>query len=77
MRIVRHNSYWWNRTGKAAADAKNDEQTAVLDEHGDAELRLNVQDQFGDMKNSRYERFRDLEFRALVSRARFQSTALG
>jgi hypothetical protein len=68
VRIVRDEKYQWNRTAKKA-DLEKAEQTATLDEHGDAELKLNVQDDFSDFKTTDYERYRDIEYRAYVTDA--------
>jgi hypothetical protein len=66
VRIVRAEKYQWNRTAKKSKPEKA-EQTATLDEHGDAELKLNVQDDFSDFKTTDYERYRDIEYRAYVT----------
>jgi hypothetical protein len=68
VRIVRAEKYQWNRTAKKI-DPEKAEQTATLDEHGDAELKLNVQDDFSDFKTTDYERYRDIEYRAYVTDA--------
>src|ERR1019366_10816637 len=68
VRIVRAEKYQWNRTAKKA-DPEKAEQTATLDEHGDAELKLNVQNDFSDFKTTDYERYRDIEYRAYVTDA--------
>ena len=69
MRIVRAEQHRWNRTANTTPELDKVEQTAMLDEHGDAELKLNVQDDFNDLKTADYERYRDLEYRAYVTDA--------
>jgi len=43
------------------------EQNTTLDEHGDAELQLNVKDDFEEFNGNDYERYRDIEYRAIVT----------
>lgn len=69
VRIVRAEKYQWNRTAKKTPEPEEAEQTARLDEHGDAELKLNVQEDFSDLKTTDYQRYRDIEYRAYVTDA--------
>lgn len=69
VRIVRTERYQWNRAAKKSSEPEKVEQTATLDEHGDAELKLNVQDEFSDFRTADYERYRDIEYRAYVTDA--------
>jgi len=69
VRIVRASQTTWDwKTGKSK-QAASTEQTAPLDANGDAELRLEVKSDFDDFKPQEYERFSDLEYRALVTDA--------
>ena len=69
VRIVRSAEYQWNRTAKKTPEPEEAEQTARIDERGDAELKLNVQGDFSDMKTTDYQRYRDIEYRAYVTDA--------
>jgi uncharacterized protein YfaS (alpha-2-macroglobulin family) len=70
VRVVRSEETW-RRTGNGTEQklaAK--EQTAALDEHGDAELKLDVADEFEGLKGDpEYQRFRDVQYRAYVTDA--------
>jgi Alpha-2-macroglobulin family/A-macroglobulin TED domain/MG2 domain/Carboxypeptidase regulatory-like domain/A-macroglobulin receptor binding domain len=43
------------------------EQNTTLDEHGDADLQLNVKDDFEEFNGNDYERYRDIEYRTIVT----------
>ena len=45
------------------------EATATLDANGDATVSLNVADEFDRLKDSSWERFRDVQYRAMVTDA--------
>lgn len=69
LRIARASEGGWDwRTGKYK-EAETAEQTATLDANGDAELHLNVKDDFADLKGRDYEQYIDLEYRAVVTDA--------
>jgi uncharacterized protein YfaS (alpha-2-macroglobulin family) len=69
VRIVRANDAVWNpRTGRYSEPAAV-EATATLDMNGDATVNLKVADDFEELKDSSWERFRDVRFRAMVTDA--------
>jgi len=69
VRIVRADDAVWNpRTGRYGEPAAV-EATAALDANGDATLSLKVADEFEKLKDSSWERFRDVEYRAMVTDA--------
>jgi hypothetical protein len=71
VRVERvENSRWDQATKKMVIVAKT-EQTSTLDEHGDAELKLDEADEFADLKStdSYTERYRDVQYRAYVTDA--------
>jgi hypothetical protein len=69
VRIVRASESRWNpRTGKQE-ESDSAEQTATLDGKGDAELHLEIKSAYEDFKSRDYERFTDLEYRAIVTDA--------
>jgi hypothetical protein len=69
LRLARAGEGEWDwRTGKYKKGDKP-EQTATLDANGDAELHLNVKSDFDDLKQSDYEPFTNLEYRAIVTDA--------
>jgi hypothetical protein len=69
VRILRANETTWDwKTGKPK-QAANPEQTATLDANGDAELQLDVKSDFEDFKHRDYQRYYDLEYRAIVTDA--------
>ena len=69
VRIVRADDAVWNpKTGRYGEPAAV-EATAALDTNGDATLSLKVADDFEELKNSSWERFRDVRFRAMVTDA--------
>ena len=69
VRIVRADPNQWYRAASNANRPEKVEQTATLDEHGNAELKLKLQDEFNDFKDKEYQRYRDIEFRAYVTDA--------
>jgi hypothetical protein len=67
VRIVRADEQHWNpKTGKYD-EPKGNEQSETLDASGDAELHLNVKEDFDDLKDNDYERYTDIRYRALVT----------
>lgn len=68
VRILRADSRSsWNRSDKKTVDTKDVLQTAALDAHGDAELRLDMKDDFSNLKNDERKRYQDIDFRAMVT----------
>ncbi|MGA2219381.1 MAG: alpha-2-macroglobulin family protein, partial [Terracidiphilus sp.] len=69
LRIARASDGEWDwRTGTYKEKDKP-EETATLDANGDAEVHLNVKGDFDDLKQSDYERFTNIEYRAIVTDA--------
>ncbi|MGD0903766.1 MAG: alpha-2-macroglobulin family protein, partial [Terracidiphilus sp.] len=69
VRVVRASEQEWNpKTGKYE-EPKAVEQSATLDANGDADLRLDVKEDFGDFKDRDYERYQDVRYRAIVTDA--------
>lgn len=69
VRIVRAGNASWNpRTGRYDEPAEV-EATATLDANGDATVSLKVADEFDELKDSNWERFRDVDYRAMVTDA--------
>jgi hypothetical protein len=69
VRIVRADNARWNwKTGRYDEPAEV-EATAALDANGDATVSLKVADEFDAMKDSSWQRFRDVTYRAMVTDA--------
>jgi uncharacterized protein YfaS (alpha-2-macroglobulin family) len=69
VRIVRADDAVWNpKTGRHDEPAAV-EVTATLDVNGDATMSLKVADEFDELKDSSWERFRDVRFRAMITDA--------
>ncbi len=69
VRIVRADDAVWNpKTGRYDEPAVV-EATATLDANGDATVSLKVADEFDELENSSWERFRDVQYRAMVTDA--------
>ncbi len=69
IRIVRAENAHWNwKTGKYD-EPKEPEEKAELNGNGDATISLKVTDDFDDLNNSRYERYKDVQYRAMVTDA--------
>ena len=67
LRIVRAENATWNwKTGHYDQAAEVETKTN-LDANGDATLPLKVADEFDDLKNSSWQRFRDVTYRAMVT----------
>jgi hypothetical protein len=67
VRLVRAEAQRWNpKTGKWEKPDEV-EQTATLDANGDADLHLDVKRDFDDFRDSGYERFTDIRYRAIVT----------
>lgn len=54
---------YWSRKKKSEPV----EQSSILDEHGDAELQLDVKDDFAEFNGNDYECYRDIKYRAIVT----------
>jgi hypothetical protein len=68
VQIVRADRLWSNsRTAKSSIDPKDVVQTSALDEHGDAELHLDVKNEFSELMDNEYQHYSDIEFRAFVT----------
>ena len=61
MRVALAATNRWNRAMKKIIAMDKAEQTATLDEHGDAEVKLDVADEFADLKDTAYEHYRDVQ----------------
>lgn len=69
VRVVRaENAAWNSKTGRYDIPA-DVEATATLDANGDATVSLKVADEFDELKDSSWERFRDVTYRAMVTDA--------
>ena len=69
VRIVRaENVHWDPRTGKYEG-TDSTEQTTVLDGSGDASVTLDVKSDFEDMLGRDYERYADIQYRAMITDA--------
>jgi len=69
LRIARADHAVWNpKTGRYDEPAEV-EATATLDANGDATLSLKVTDESDELKDSSWERFRDVKYRAMVTDA--------
>ena len=67
VRIVRAENATWNwKTGRYDQSAEVETKTN-LDANGDATLPLKVADEFDDLKNLSWQRFRDVTYRAMVT----------
>jgi hypothetical protein len=67
LRVVRAEEHHWNfRTGKYDEPVEVEKSTTI-DANGDAELHLDVKEDFGDFKDREYERFTDIRYRAIVT----------
>jgi hypothetical protein len=69
VRVARPATNRWNPVTKKMVAVEKAEQTATLDEHGDADVKLDVADEFADLKSSESERYRDVQYRAYVTDA--------
>lgn len=69
VRIVRATNGAWNSRAGKYEESGGSEQTATLDANGDAELHLDVKSDFDDFTSKDYERYTDLQYRAIVTDA--------
>jgi hypothetical protein len=69
VRIVRTEDAEWNRKTGRYNVPHEAQATAALDANGDATLSLKVADEFNEMKDSSWSRYRDLTYRAMVTDA--------
>jgi len=69
--VARMETDRWDQTTKKMVAVAKTEQAAVLDEHGDAEVKLDVADEFADLKSAdpNIDRYRDVQYRAYVTDA--------
>ena len=69
VRVVRASEQEWNpKTGKYE-EPKAVEQSGTLDANGDADLHLDVKEDFADFKDRDDERYQDVRYRAIVTDA--------
>ena len=64
VRVARVQQYRWDEATKKTVAVESAEQTTTLDEHGDAELKLDVAE-FADFTEG--QRYRDVQYRAYVT----------
>jgi len=69
VRVVRVETSRWDPAAKKMVALEKAEQTATLDENGDAEVKLEEADEFADFKGEGSERYRDVQYRAYVTDA--------
>lgn len=69
VRVVSAENTTWNWKTNRYDEPADVQATATLDANGDATLPLPVAAQFSEMKESDWERYRDLTFRAMVTDA--------
>jgi len=69
LRIARASGGGWDRRTGKYKESDDTEQTANLDQKGDAELHLDVKSDFEDFKEMDYQRYNDLQYRAIVTDA--------
>lgn len=69
VRVARAETNRWDSATKKMVAMDKAEQTATLDERGDAELKLDVADEFTNLRDTAYERYRDVQYRAYVTDA--------
>ncbi|MGA3159863.1 MAG: alpha-2-macroglobulin family protein [Terracidiphilus sp.] len=67
LRVVRAENHHWNSRTSKFDEPDEVEQSATLDAKGDAELHLDVKEDFGDFKDRQYERYTDIRYRAIVT----------
>jgi hypothetical protein len=69
VRLVRADDAEWNPKTGRYDEPKEVEDKAQLDANGDATLNLKVTDEFDQLRSSRWERFRDVKYRAMATDA--------
>jgi hypothetical protein len=67
VRLVRADTAEWNPKTGSYDEPKEYEDHAALDINGDATLDLKVSGEFDQLKSDSWERYRDVEYRALVT----------
>lgn len=67
--IVRADDAVWNAKAGRYDEPAEVEATATLDANGDVTASLKVTDEFDELKDSSWERFRDVKYRAMVTDA--------
>jgi hypothetical protein len=67
LRVLRADNQTWNPKKGKYEEPDKVEQSATLDTNGDAELHLDVKDDFNDFKDRDYQRFTDIRYRAIVT----------
>jgi hypothetical protein len=67
VRLVRADDAEWNPKTGRYDEPKDIEDKAQLDAHGDATLKLKVTDEFDRLSGDTWERFRDVQYRAMVT----------
>lgn len=67
LRLVRADAAEWNSKTGRYDEPKDYEDRAPLDANGDAILTLKVDEDFDRLKSDSWERYRDFEYRALVT----------
>jgi hypothetical protein len=69
VKLVRADAAEWNPKTGRYDEPKEYEDHAALDANGDATLSLKVEEEFDRLKSDSWERYRDVEYRALVTDA--------
>ena len=69
VRLVRADSAEWNPKTGRYDEPKEVEDKTQLDANGDATFSLKVGDEFDELKSDSWERYRDVQYRAMVTDA--------
>ena len=69
VRLVRADNAEWNPKTGSYDEPKEVEDKAQLDASGDSTLTLKVADEFEQLRDSSWERYRDVKYRAMVTDA--------
>lgn len=69
VKVVRAGGEDWYSRNRKSHQAEETVAAGSLDVNGDASFQLDVKDDFTDLSGTEYERFRDLQFRAIVTDA--------
>lgn len=69
VKIVRSSYQQWNPKTRKYETPQSPEVTGSLDSNGDGEFKLNVQQDFDELSDRNYDRYTDLQYRAMVTDA--------
>jgi hypothetical protein len=67
VRLGLADDHEWNPKTREWEKSDKPEQTATLDSNGDAELHLDLKGNFEEFKDRDYERYEDVDYRAIVT----------